>query len=97
RPRAVRVLTCLRGSGLNDHEGSYSSTPVPVVAGGVEHRKNDNRIFSNDEEDTIRKASGENPTDLRVRTQPHVAARIFDRAPDGRAKLNGELQTQTRV
>jgi len=70
---------------------------VPVVAGGMERSKNDNRIFPNDEEDTIRKASDKNPPDVRMTTQSQVAGRIFHRAPGGRANLKGEFQTQARV
>jgi hypothetical protein len=64
------------------------------MAAGVEHGKHDDGIIPHNEENTIRKAPGQNPSHFRATTQPQMNEWIFNRAPDGCANLKREFQTQ---
>src|SRR5262245_40767947 len=76
---------------------SQAMLPVSIVARSMNNRKNNQRIGSNNKEDSIRKTAHEDASNLGALSQPEISRRVVDRASNGRLNFRGQLQSQSSL
>ena len=75
---------------------SEAIAPMPVMTGGMQNRKDNDGVVSNDEKNAIRKSPRENPPDFRFSAQQAIERRILNRPLDGCPNFKRQFQSQAR-
>jgi hypothetical protein len=76
---------------------SNPSPPVVIMPCRVENGEDHDSVVTHDEEDAVRKASGENTADIQALTQAQVEERTKRRTLYGHSNLSHELKSKSSL